>query len=143
MRHLPIHAAGIQGRRTDETVVDRVISSYTTSAKSLVHNRRQRIQNASSVKESRQALLIAMTETTHQTSLPFATEEVTIIRSFLQMGMVAAEGFEQTDEVYEKYLDPSNNALCRPWNVTSFRYCQQLLADKRLGDKPVDCGKAP
>lgn len=100
MTHLPIHAAGLQGRGTDETVVDRVISSYTTSVKSLVHNRRQRIQNASSVKGSRQALLIAMTETTHQTSLPFATEEVTTVKPFLQeMGMVAAEGIEQTDEV--------------------------------------------
>lgn len=100
MTHLPIHAAGLQGRGTYETVVDRVISSYTTSVKSLVHNRRQIMQNASSVKESQHALLIAMTETPHQTSLPFATEEVTAIKPFLQgTGLVAAEGIEQTDDV--------------------------------------------
>ncbi|OJJ85057.1 uncharacterized protein ASPGLDRAFT_1413284 [Aspergillus glaucus CBS 516.65] len=100
MTHLPIHAAGIQGRGTYETVVDRVISSYTTSVNSLVHNRRQIMQNASSVKEPQHAFLIAMIETPHQTSLPFATEEVTVIKPFLQgTDLVAAEGIEQTDDV--------------------------------------------
>lgn len=100
MTHLPIHAAGLYGRRTYETIVDRVISSYTTSVKSLVHNCRQIMQNASSVKESQHALLIAMTETPHQTSLPFATEDVIAIKPFLQgTGLMAAEGIEQTDDV--------------------------------------------
>lgn len=41
-----------------------------------------------------------MTETPHQTSLPFATEEVTAIKPFLQgTDLVAAEGIEQTDDV--------------------------------------------
>lgn len=96
MTHLPIHAVGLQGTGTNETVVDRVISSYTTSVKSLVHNRRQIMQNASSVKESQHALLVEMTETPYQTSLPFATKEVTTIKPFLQeTGLMAVEGVEK------------------------------------------------
>ncbi|GES61376.1 TPR-domain-containing protein [Aspergillus terreus] len=79
---LPLHAAGIHDKGSGETVLDRVISSYNTSLKSLLYTRRQDLPIASG--KSNQALLLAMPETPRQSPLPFANEEITLLRGLCQ-----------------------------------------------------------
>lgn len=62
LSQLPLHAAGLYKRPSSETVLDRVMSSYAISVKTLMHGRRHRIQ-ASLSPASDQALLVAMQST--------------------------------------------------------------------------------
>ncbi|OJJ88965.1 uncharacterized protein ASPGLDRAFT_115533 [Aspergillus glaucus CBS 516.65] len=98
MSFLPIHAAGIHGNRSRQTVIDRVISSYTPSIKSLVHIWERPVYDTSNV-QPQHALLVSMAETPHQTPLPFATEDVTTIEPILNtMNLTVTKGIEHTDE---------------------------------------------
>ncbi|EKJ68428.1 hypothetical protein FPSE_11436 [Fusarium pseudograminearum CS3096] len=71
-----IHAAGDYYPGTSETVLDRTVSSYSSSIKSIIQSRRRRI----AVHKSPYALLVAM-ETTKGCSsmLPFASKEVSLV----------------------------------------------------------------
>jgi tetratricopeptide (TPR) repeat protein len=82
LSHLPIHAAGLHNRGSTETVVDRVISSYSSSIKALVYGRRHNIQNPVGPVPGH-ALLIAMRETpglSFNSVLRFAEDEVAILK---------------------------------------------------------------
>ncbi|BCS28099.1 CHAT domain-containing protein [Aspergillus puulaauensis] len=79
---LPLHAAGMHDQGSGEAVLDRVMSSYNTSIKSLLYTRRQDLSIASGT--SNQALLLAMPETPRQSPLPFANEEITLLRGLCQ-----------------------------------------------------------
>jgi tetratricopeptide (TPR) repeat protein len=75
---LPLHTAGRHGNGSAETVLDRVMSSYSSSIKAIIHGRRRAAPVAtSSVPE--QALLVDMQDTPGQSSLRFATKEVAVI----------------------------------------------------------------
>jgi len=82
LSHLPLHAAGLHNSGSTETVVDRVISSYTSSVKALMYGRRQSVQSLiGSMPEH--ALLVAMRETPglyFNPVLPFAEEEVAAVK---------------------------------------------------------------
>ena len=75
LSRLPIHAAGLHFKRSGETVMDRVISSYAPSVKSSVHGRRRENIRKGPV----QALLLAMESTQSQAPLPKAKEEVDLV----------------------------------------------------------------
>ncbi|KAM0337608.1 hypothetical protein ACHAPU_011537 [Fusarium lateritium] len=68
----PLHASGRHQERSSKTVMDRVISSYSTSLKALVRGRRQREVTAG----PSQALLVAMEQTPGQDPLPKARDEI-------------------------------------------------------------------
>lgn len=72
----PLHAAGHHTGRSAETVMDRVISSYSPSVKTITHGRRGRVTSST----SGQALLVAMQDTPEYSRLPFAAEEVDMLR---------------------------------------------------------------
>jgi tetratricopeptide (TPR) repeat protein len=72
----PLHAAGYHSARSTETVLDRVMSSYASSIKTIIHGRQRQLQPATSV----QALLVAMEQTPRNDVLPFATKEVAMVR---------------------------------------------------------------
>ncbi|PTD06930.1 hypothetical protein FCULG_00006387 [Fusarium culmorum] len=76
LSRFPIHAAGLHRQRSGETVMDRVISSYSPSVKALVHGRRRRRMTP---KGPAQALLVAMEQTQNQAPLPKAMEEVELV----------------------------------------------------------------
>ncbi|GLA04619.1 hypothetical protein AnigIFM60653_004674 [Aspergillus niger] len=83
--YFPIHAAGIHNKNTDETVLDRVVSSYASSVRSLIHSRQGALpETPSSTTKPQQALLISMPETPKQSSLPFAVNEITTINPLIQ-----------------------------------------------------------
>lgn len=72
----PLHAAGYHSVGSAETVLDRVMSSYASSIKPIIHGRRRRLQPSTST----QALLVAMEHTPGNDVLPFATNEVAMLR---------------------------------------------------------------
>ncbi|KAH7009234.1 CHAT domain-containing protein [Microdochium trichocladiopsis] len=75
LTRFPLHAAGHHLRRTGETAVDRVVSSYASSVKAIIHSRR-RPQHAPEAGESRNAVVVAMQNTPKQEPLKHASDEV-------------------------------------------------------------------
>jgi tetratricopeptide (TPR) repeat protein len=75
MSSLPLHAAGHHEDGSHRTVMDRVVSSYTTSLRS--HGRRPRPTAESS------AFVVAMPETPNASPLPSAGAEVQVITELL------------------------------------------------------------
>ncbi|KJZ70854.1 hypothetical protein HIM_09768 [Hirsutella minnesotensis 3608] len=79
LSQLPFHAAGLHVEGYGDTVLDRVISSYSTSVKALLHWRRYSHQELNrGVLEN--ALLIAMEETPGHGVLRFARQEMEALR---------------------------------------------------------------
>ncbi|KAH6646219.1 CHAT domain-containing protein [Truncatella angustata] len=84
LTQIPIHAAGHHVGGSSETVLDRVISSYATSVKSILNSHRHETPNLL----SNDAVLIAMEETPGYSSLPSAGREVATIRDLCkEMGL--------------------------------------------------------
>ncbi|KAF3064943.1 hypothetical protein GL218_02143 [Daldinia childiae] len=82
LSQLPLHAAGIYTGTSTDTVLDRVISSYASSIKALVHNRQQTPQHATEESQVDSAILVAMQNTpglSGHRNLPFAAKEVEIL----------------------------------------------------------------
>ncbi|KAH6702785.1 CHAT domain-containing protein [Leptodontidium sp. MPI-SDFR-AT-0119] len=78
MATLPLHAAGYHAPDSTNTVLDRAMSSYSTSIKSIIYGRRRSIPKPLGT-EKDQALLVAMHNTPGlalSSNLPFAQEEV-------------------------------------------------------------------
>ncbi|KAI9896028.1 hypothetical protein N3K66_009097 [Trichothecium roseum] len=80
LSHLPLHAAGIHGQGS-ETVLDRVMSSYTPSIRALLYGRRQRAQRAIRRFNEDIVLMVAMRETPGLShgDLPFTNDEVKVL----------------------------------------------------------------
>ncbi|RBR09503.1 uncharacterized protein FIESC28_09834 [Fusarium coffeatum] len=71
-----IHAAGDYYPGTRETVLDRTVSSYNSSIKSIIQGRR----HEAAVRESQYALLVAMESTKgYRADLPFAPREISLV----------------------------------------------------------------
>ncbi|KAL6832827.1 CHAT domain-containing protein [Trichoderma camerunense] len=77
----PLHAAGHHLRRSGETTLDRVISSYATSVKAIIHSRQR---GALRVAEPLNLVAIAMEETEEQAPLVHAGREVDSILNILK-----------------------------------------------------------
>ncbi|KAI5458933.1 glycosyl hydrolase family 61-domain-containing protein [Mariannaea sp. PMI_226] len=82
----PIHAAGYHHKGMGKTVLDRTISSYSSSIKTLIHTHRRRFDSTSAIspRSTPKALLIAMEKTPGYASLPFAGKEASIIGGLLE-----------------------------------------------------------
>ncbi|KAH6696609.1 CHAT domain-containing protein [Leptodontidium sp. MPI-SDFR-AT-0119] len=79
----PLHAAGRHSSGSNETVLDRVMSSYSPSIKAIIQGRRRRIAPSTPA----QALLVAMQDTPENSRLPFAVKEIAMLRDLCgQMG---------------------------------------------------------
>ncbi|PNP79491.1 hypothetical protein FNYG_07107 [Fusarium nygamai] len=81
MTKFPLHAAG---RHDDASasVLDRAMSSYSSSIKTIIQSRRRGLGDGTSVPD--QALLVAMRHTPGQASLPFAAREIKAIRDLVK-----------------------------------------------------------
>ncbi|RYP13180.1 hypothetical protein DL765_007007 [Monosporascus sp. GIB2] len=71
----PIHAAGYHERGSSETVLDRVISSYSSSVRALVHSRQNR-PKAMMAAAPKKVVLVGMQNTPGHGNLPFARQEI-------------------------------------------------------------------
>ena len=76
----PLHAAGYHHEGSTRTVLDRVISSYSSSVRAIIRGRLQRTLESTKSAYS-QALLVAMQDTPNAQTLPSATKEVAIVHS--------------------------------------------------------------
>ncbi|EWZ28970.1 CHAT domain-containing protein [Fusarium oxysporum Fo47] len=75
LTRFPLHAAGHHLRRTGETALDRVVSSYASSVKAIIQSRRRQ-HRPPAAEESRNAVVIAMQNTPEHKSLKHAGDEV-------------------------------------------------------------------
>ncbi|EGU77905.1 hypothetical protein FOPG_16690 [Fusarium oxysporum f. sp. conglutinans race 2 54008] len=84
MTKFPLHAAGRHNDPSTESanVLDRVMSSYSSSIKTIIQSRRRGYGEANSTMA--QALLVAMKHTPEQSSLPFAAREIEVIRDLVK-----------------------------------------------------------
>lgn len=73
----PLHAAGRHASGCGETVLDRVMSSYSPSVGAILRGRRRRIAAATG---TARALLVAMQDTPGLSRLQFAEQEVAMLR---------------------------------------------------------------
>ncbi|KAI1204903.1 CHAT domain-containing protein [Annulohypoxylon truncatum] len=83
LSQLPLHAAGLHSQGSTDTVLDRVMSSYASSIKALVHGRRHHSDNPSQ-SPFNQALLVAMNITpgiNGNRDLQYAKEEIDMLKS--------------------------------------------------------------
>ncbi|TPX13063.1 uncharacterized protein E0L32_006489 [Thyridium curvatum] len=77
----PVHAAGdySEHRVPFQTVLDRVMSSYSSSVMAIIHGRQRRRRTVASPATA-QALLVAMEQTSGCSKLDFATTEAAMLR---------------------------------------------------------------
>ncbi|GAB1317149.1 hypothetical protein MFIFM68171_07359 [Madurella fahalii] len=85
---LPLHAAGRYAKGSTETVLDRVMSSYSSSIKAMQYGRRDRARASASASApgADRALLVAMPVTPGLATgaLPFAADEVSMLRGMCE-----------------------------------------------------------
>ncbi|KAI1429095.1 CHAT domain-containing protein [Xylaria sp. FL1777] len=97
--NFPIHVAGRYYPGSSETVLDRVMSSYVSSVKALIHGRRRpRHQVRPSAQFSARAVLVNMHRTPGHGILPFATREVDIVRDICKAMSIEYSEPERTKE---------------------------------------------
>ncbi|KAH7173987.1 CHAT domain-containing protein [Fusarium flagelliforme] len=81
LSQLPFHAAGIYTPGSKETVLDRLVSSYASSLKTLQHGRRRQAGMLDDHAKQNDAILVAMEQTRGQMSLPNARTEIEEVRA--------------------------------------------------------------
>ncbi|KAF4921420.1 hypothetical protein CGCF245_v015592 [Colletotrichum fructicola] len=74
----PLHAAGHHPQGNLETVLDRVVSSYSSSVKSIINTRQQRLTTTAN--QDRRVVLVAMQQTPGKSILRHAINEVDVVR---------------------------------------------------------------
>lgn len=79
LSHLPMHAAGRHDQGHRETVLDRVISSYASSVKSILYDRKRGVRNAAANTPGN-AVLISMSNTPGHSSLQFTAPEIAEVK---------------------------------------------------------------
>ncbi|PNP86561.1 hypothetical protein FNYG_00263 [Fusarium nygamai] len=83
----PIHAAGRHLDCDSGAVLDRVVSSYGSSIKAIIHSRQKR-DPPTPIREPRDVVLVAMQDTPGQTSLRHASSEIIAVQGVCdQMGL--------------------------------------------------------
>ena len=85
MNILPIHASGYHDSTSLQNAMDRVISSYIPTLKSLAYAR-QRFSKISTLEKQR-ALIIGMPKTLEQADLPFVKAEIEKLKELIPAGI--------------------------------------------------------
>lgn len=104
LRRFPLHAAGRYEANgpPSNSVLDRVMSSYSLSIKSMIHSqrRRQTFANPPLSTSSEKMLLVAMQDTPDQNALPFAAREVETLHGLCkQMALTPIEPARRKDDI--------------------------------------------
>lgn len=71
LNSFPLHAAGYHRERFAMSVLDRAMSSYSSSVKAIIQGRQRQAKHLSAIK----AMVVSMKETPGHEALPFATKE--------------------------------------------------------------------
>ncbi|KAK6526568.1 hypothetical protein TWF694_005150 [Orbilia ellipsospora] len=100
----PLHAAGYHDQSCADTVLDRVMSSYASSVKTLIHGRQRRVHNLE--QEADQALLIAMEQTPNLSSLLFVKEEAQMLEKiYSSLQLKCVKPISQKDDIMRSLQD--------------------------------------
>ncbi|KLO91963.1 uncharacterized protein LW94_2661 [Fusarium fujikuroi] len=136
---VPLHAAGYHQKESSETVLDRVVSSYSSSIRAIMRGRQKDLSTSFSSKAIPRALLVGMQNTPESGSLPYATKEIDIIQKLCKSaGLETVQPIQCKEEVSKCLLDctvfhfaghgytdeddPSNSHLrLRDWKDDPFR----------------------
>ncbi|TVY67208.1 hypothetical protein Focb16_v011065 [Fusarium oxysporum f. sp. cubense] len=76
LKQFPLHAAGYHRKKTQETTLDRTVSSYASSVKAMIQARKRRIPT----RETNKAVLGAMETTPTLSLLAFANQELEVVK---------------------------------------------------------------
>ncbi|KAH8648230.1 CHAT domain-containing protein [Ilyonectria robusta] len=76
----PLHAAGHHLESSSDTALDRVVSSYSPSIKTIIHSRQQRDKETTAI-SSTNVVLIAMQDTPGQKLLRYASNEASAVQA--------------------------------------------------------------
>ncbi|KAM0345625.1 hypothetical protein ACHAPU_006278 [Fusarium lateritium] len=79
----PLHAAGYHMRQSGETALDRVVSSYSSSVKTIIHSHRQRDYKPQEIGCDHRLALVPMEITPGYRHLKYAREEAQTIRDLV------------------------------------------------------------
>ncbi|KAF3930121.1 hypothetical protein ABW19_dt0207115 [Dactylella cylindrospora] len=101
LSRMPLHAAGWHFERFNETVIDRVISSYSLTIKALIYTRKTDFPHSAS-----DALLVSMPRTAGQSPLPYVEYEVKLLKEellpSLKLKVVELDSCAKREEVVDK-----------------------------------------
>ncbi|KAF5589524.1 tpr domain-containing protein [Fusarium pseudocircinatum] len=101
LSRFPLHAAGYHEDKTGRTVIDRVVSSYSSSLNAILEGGAKDKRNSSA-----KAVLVAMQKTPGSSSLPHAPKEVSIVRKLCEsMKLCTVEPKRETQEVLAELKD--------------------------------------
>ncbi|KAF4498654.1 TPR domain containing protein [Fusarium agapanthi] len=101
LSRFPLHAAGYHQDKTGHTVIDRVMSSYSSSLNAILEGGAKDKRNSSA-----KAVLVAMQRTPGSSSLPHAPKEISIVREVCKsMELSTVEPKRQTQEVLAELKD--------------------------------------
>ncbi|KAL7762678.1 hypothetical protein ACKLNR_009213 [Fusarium oxysporum f. sp. zingiberi] len=101
LSRFPLHAAGYHQDKTGRAVIDRVMSSYTSSLNAILEGGAKDKRNSSA-----KAVLVAMQKTPGSSNLPHAPKELSIVRGLCQsMELCTVEPKRQTQEVLTELKD--------------------------------------
>ncbi|KAF5558571.1 tpr domain-containing protein [Fusarium mexicanum] len=101
LSRFPLHAAGYHQDKTGCTVIDRVVSSYSSSLNAILEGGAKDKRNSSA-----KAVLVAMQRTPGSSSLPHAPREVSIVRKLCEsMKLCTVEPKRQTQDVLTELKD--------------------------------------
>jgi tetratricopeptide (TPR) repeat protein len=94
----PFHAVGYHLNGSSETVLDRVVSSYSPSIRTIVYSRARPEPEPNL--ETKQALLIAMEHTPGFCRLPFAKDEINMLKGICEsMGVHTVEPMRRKEVI--------------------------------------------
>ncbi|KLO81228.1 Uncharacterized protein LW93_4802 [Fusarium fujikuroi] len=101
LSRFPLHAAGYHKDKTGRTVIDRVMSSYSSSLNAILEGGAKDKRNSST-----KAVLVAMQKTPGSSSLPHAPKELEIVRELCEsMELRTVEPERRTQEVLTELKD--------------------------------------
>ncbi|KAI7759380.1 hypothetical protein LZL87_008757 [Fusarium oxysporum] len=101
LSRFPLHAAGYHQDKTGRTVIDRVMSSYSSSLNAILEGGAKDKRNSSA-----KAVLVAMQKTPGSSNLPHASKELSIVREVCgSMDLCTVEPERRTEEVLSELKD--------------------------------------
>ncbi|RMJ20261.1 hypothetical protein BHE90_001962 [Fusarium euwallaceae] len=150
LNSLPLHAAGYHTKHSGETALDRVMSSYSSSLKSLLAGRSQKMPQYDS--DPINALLVSMKSTPNRSPLRYAELEVNMLEKLcpalnatpirpvqhkadVLTQLSRCDIFHFAGHGTSNALDPSQSALLlRDWEKSPLTV--EDLRNERLQEKP-------
>ncbi|PNP86447.1 hypothetical protein FNYG_00149 [Fusarium nygamai] len=102
----PLHAAGYHQKESYETVLDTVVSSYSSSIRAIIRGRQKDLSSSFSSTAVPRAMLVGMQHTPESGSLPYANMEIDIVQKLCESaGLKTVQPRPCKEEVSKCLLD--------------------------------------